>query len=127
MVQSEGIEILERRAAEDLWIAEMILDNNDELMAQISFHLQQFIKKRMEVGLRERLVKYPKTHDLSVLLDLFPQEKISETDKEFVQILSKYAAESRYELCTDPPWSGRQMLEKAKKFAELIETLWDDA
>ena len=125
MVQSDSIDILRRKASEDLQVAEMIVDNNDELIAQIGFHLQQFIEKRMKVSLGEHGIDYPKTHDLVMLLKLFPRKQINDDDKTFAHILSRFAVESRYDEMTAPPMDGRQMLEKAKSFAEFIETLWD--
>ena len=124
MVQSESINILRQRAEEDLQAAEILLDRNDELMAQIGFFLQQFVEKRMKVSLAEHGIKYPKTHDLSILLELFPQEKIGEDDEMFAQIISRFAVESRYDKFSVPPMDGQQMLNKVKKFAEFIETLW---
>jgi len=126
MVLSEDIEVLERRAAEDLTVAEILLDSDEELLAQIGFHLQQFIEKKMKASLRRQKIDYPKTHDLILLLKLFPCKRVSEDDEIFAHILSLFAVESRYGICSEPPMDGRQMLEEAKKFAELIETLWND-
>ncbi|MCL2786108.1 MAG: HEPN domain-containing protein [Methanomassiliicoccaceae archaeon] len=124
MVQYDDIAALRQRATEDLRVAEIILDHDDELLTQMGFHLQQFLEKRMKVCLQEHNVDYPKTHDLVLLLELFPQEKISDNDRTFAYILSRYAVELRYGIRSAPPLDGRQMLERAKKFAELMETLW---
>ena len=120
MVRREEIEILDQKASEDLRGAEVLLKYDDELLTLAGFHLQQFLEKKMKVSLQKHYVKYPKTHDLSALLDLFPQNKISEADDEFVQILSQYAVELRYGMCTDPPWSGQQMLEKVKNLRSAL-------
>jgi len=125
MVRYDDIEILEQKAANDLLGAEVLLDSAHELPALIGFHLQQFVEKRMKVSLQKHDIAYPKTHDLLMLLELFPQEKVSEDDEFFAQILSQFAVDSRYGEYVEPPWDGRQMLEKAKEFAEFIETLWD--
>ena len=79
----------------------------------------------MKISLQKHCVDYPKTHDLVVLLNLFPREKIDDDDKTFADILSQFAVGSRYGDHIEPPWSGRQMLEKAKEFVEKIETLWE--
>ncbi|MCL1811306.1 MAG: HEPN domain-containing protein [Methanomassiliicoccaceae archaeon] len=126
MVRRDGIEVLDQKADEDLRGAEILLQTDEELLALVGFHLQQFLEKKMKVSLQEHFVKYPKTHDLSALLDLFPQSRITEADNEFAQILSQYAVESRYGLYTDPPWDGRQMLEKTKELADRIRSFWDD-
>ena len=125
MVQSESINILRQRAAEDLQVAEIILGNDDELITQIGFHLQQFVEKRMKVCLAEHGIDYPKTHDLVMLLRLFPQKQIRDDNKTFAHILSRFAVESRYDEMTAPPLDGQQLLNEAKKFTEFIETLWN--
>jgi HEPN domain-containing protein len=125
MVPYDDVDILRQRAAEDLEGAEIILNNNDELLALIGFHLQQFVEKMMKIGLREHDIDYPKTHDLVLLLELFPQKKVSEEDETFAYILSRFAVESRYGRRSVPPMDGRQMLEKAKEFVRKIGTLWE--
>ena len=125
MVQSNDIDILRQRAAEDLLSAEIILENNDELLAQIGFHLQQFIEKNMKASLQEHGIKYPFTHDLVLLFSLFPNKKVEE-DEIFAHILSRFAVESRYSMHSAPPYDGQQLLDKTKRFATMIETLWND-
>ena len=119
MAQYDDVEILEQKAANDLLVAEMIVDNNDELLEQAGFHLQQFVEKKIKAELHRRRVDYPWTHDLGALLKVFPTTHVSEDDKTFLYILSRFAVESRYNDYFKPPWDGRQMLERAKKFAEM--------
>jgi len=126
MVPHDDIEALKQRSAEDLLVAEMIINNNDELLEQIGFHLQQFIEKKMKASLQEHLIDYPKTHDLVLLLEFFPQKNVDKDDENFAYILSRFAVESRYNKRSVPPMDGQQMMRRTKKFAELIETLWDD-
>jgi len=126
MVRSESVETLKRKSAEDLRAAEVLIGNDDELLTQIGFFLQQFLEKKMKVELCNHKIDYPWTHDLVALLKLFPQKGISEDDKLFAYVMSRFAVESRYSDYFTPPWDGRQMLEKAKKFAEFIETFWED-
>ncbi|MCL2786463.1 MAG: HEPN domain-containing protein [Methanomassiliicoccaceae archaeon] len=100
------------------------MDSDDELLAQIGSHLQQFTEKKMKACLQEHGADYPKTHDLVSLLKLFPQEKITEEDEMFAYVLSRFAVESRYFDSFEPPLDGWQMMTRTKKFAESIETLW---
>jgi len=122
MVQYDDINVLERRAAEDLLGAEVLLNSGRELPALIGFHLQQFVEKKMKICLQKRSVHYPKTHDLLMLLELFPQENVSEDDELFVQVLSQFAVDSRYGESIEPMWDGQEMLEMAKEFVGKIET-----
>lgn len=125
MAQYNDIEILRQRAAEDLLSAEILLNSNRELLGQVGFHLQQYIEKKMKASLQEHKIKYPLTHDLAMLMKLFPQKNIAEEDKIFAYTLSQFAVESRYgEQCASP-WDGWQMLEKSKEFTEMIEALWN--
>ena len=125
MAQYDDIEILEQKAEEDLLGAEILLDCDHELPALVGFHLQQFLEKKMKASLQRHDVDYPRTHDLSMLLDMFPQGKVSEDDEIFVQVLSQFAVDSRYGEYTEPPWDSDQMLKKAKDFAKFLETLWE--
>ena len=80
----------------------------------------------MKVELSRHNVNYPWTHDLVVLLSLFPQKKISDDYKTFADILSQFAVGTRYGEYLKCPWSDREILEKAKEFVKHIETLWED-
>jgi len=126
VVPYDDIETLKERSAQDLLVAELIVNTNDELLEHIGFNLQQFIEKKMKVCLQERNIDYPKTHDLVLLLRSFPQGRITDDDKSFAHILSRFAVESRYGKRSVPPMDGRQLLERTKRFAEMIETLWED-
>jgi HEPN domain-containing protein len=121
----DDIGFLEERAAEDLSGAEVLLESDRDHPTLIRFHLQQFVEKKMKASLQRHDIEYPKTHDLVVLLNLFPQEKISDSDKTFADILSQFAVGSRYGEYNKSPWSDRQMLEKAKDFVEMIGILWE--
>jgi HEPN domain-containing protein len=79
----------------------------------------------MKASLQRHDIDYPKTHDLVILLELFPYEKVGADEEALAYILSRFAVESRYSMSSTPPFDGRQMIDKTKKFAELIETLWD--
>jgi len=126
VVPYDDIETLKERSAQDLRAAEVLIENDDELLEHIGFNLQQYIEKKMKVHLQENGIDYPKTHDLVILLELFPQKNVNEDDETFAYILSRFAVEMRYGKRSIPPMDGQQMLERAKKFAKLIETLWED-
>ena len=126
MVQYNDIEILEQKAAGDLWAAETIIEKDDERLELIGFHLQQHAEKKMKADLQRHDIDYPKTHDLVTLLRLFPQKNISDEDEEFASILTRFAAESRYVDYFIPPFDGQQLIERTKKLTELTKTLWSD-
>jgi len=126
MVRSEDAATLERIAAGDLLAAQIIFEADEELIEHIGFHLQQFIEKTMKASLQRHDIDYPKTHDLVILLELFPYEKVTEEEEIFAYILSRFVVESRCSMSSTSPLHSQQLLEKTKKFAEFIETLWDN-
>jgi HEPN domain-containing protein len=99
--------------------------SDDEHLYLIGFHLQQYVEKKMKADLQRHGVDYPRTHDLGVLLRAYPRKDISEDDRMFLHILSRFAVESRYNDFFMPPLDGQQMLIKAKKFVGSMETLWN--
>jgi len=122
----DGIEGLKLRSAEDLRVAEILVEADDELLAQIGFNLHHFLETKMKADLQSHKVRHPWTHDLVALLKLYPQKRVSEEDKVFAYVISCFAAESRYSDHFTLPWDGRQMLVRTRKFADMIETLWED-
>jgi len=79
----------------------------------------------MKAELSRRKVNYPWTHDLGAILKLFHGVNITEDDKMLLYILSRFAQESRYVDYSVPPLDGRQMMDRTKKFAEHMGTLWE--
>ncbi|MDR3283479.1 MAG: HEPN domain-containing protein [Candidatus Methanoplasma sp.] len=125
MAQFNDVQALRQRAIEDLTVAEIILDSNDELLAQICFHLQQFLEKMMKARLQEHNVAYTKTRDLVALLKLFPESNLCDEHQAFVSFMSLFAVESRYGSYVMPPWDGQELTTKSKEFVSLIDSFWD--
>lgn len=61
------------------------------------FHAQQCIEKYFKAFLQKKMVYFPKTHDLNVLLDLIiPFKPLWEVYRNDLKLLSGYAVEVRY-------------------------------
>lgn len=86
------------KADHDLDNAEIILNNenkNKQLSDTICFHCQQAVEKYLKVYLINNNIKYPKTHDLFLLL-----EQCGLFDKQILKIdignLNNYSVDIRY-------------------------------
>ena len=85
------------KATHDLQAAEIGIENKAPLDT-VAFHLQQCTEKLIKAFLNWKQVQYPKTHALSVLLDLaVTHEPDLETFRERLLGMSSYAVEMRYD------------------------------
>lgn len=100
MKQPKDHEILIEKAAEAEALLVSILANSGISDAIFGFHAQQAVEKLMKEALAHAKALFPKTHDLSFLLDLLTQAKFafpaSETE---LQWLTPYATTLR---CDEP-------------------------
>ena len=100
-------EILYNKAISDLELAKYAIKgvNNDELEVEIdsiAFHLQQSAEKLLKSVLDYQDVKFPKTHDLELLIKLINKNKISiNIDLDRLIYLNDYAVEGRYSIMHD--------------------------
>lgn len=62
----------------------------------VSFHCQQCAEKYLKALLLYRRIAFPKTHDLRLLLDLFPAAVSLGLRREQVIPLNRYVIEGRY-------------------------------
>ncbi len=117
-------EILYRKAKSDLELAKYAIDgvNNRELEIEIdaiAFHLQQSAEKLLKSVLDFHGIKFPRTHDLELLINLMNKNRISlniELDR--LIYLNDYAIEGRYAVIHDD-------LDDIDYYINLIENLID--
>ena len=85
------------KACQDLTACEVLLDSNAMLTGVVAFHAQQAAEKHIKALLTFRGRDFPKTHDITRLLEL-----LAVTDKELVvsldaaEDLSAYGVLPRY-------------------------------
>jgi len=117
-------EILYKKAKSDLELAKYAIDGviNGELEIEIdsiAFHLQQSAEKMLKSILDYHGIKFPKTHDLELLINIINKNKILlDIDIDRLIYLNDYAVEGRYAVIHDD-------LEDIEYYIELIENLKD--
>jgi HEPN domain-containing protein len=72
----EVAELLARRAAGDLKVAQKISPDPEIDESAVGFHAQQAIEKALKVALTLEGVDFPKTHDLDYLVGLVGRQSI---------------------------------------------------
>ena len=109
MRSREHAEILLRKASQDIYVLERLSPDPATPDEILGFHAQQAVEKMLKAALTNRAIRYGRTHDLTVLVELLHQHQFPvPTDLEEVRRLTRYAAEFRYtELPTEPPLIAR--------------------
>ena len=113
------------KGAGDLRSAEALLDLDPPETEAASFHSQQAAEKFLKGFLAYHGTEPPRTHDLSVLLDLaIDHEDGLETLRQAARFLVPYAVEVRYPFAGDPPTAeeAQKALSHARAICERIET-----
>lgn len=86
-----------RRADEDLAVAEQLLSDSVPYFGSIGFHAQQAAEKFLKAFLTWHQVEFPKTHDLSKLLQLVAlREKSLSESLQGILVLTVYGVDTRY-------------------------------
>jgi HEPN domain-containing protein len=99
--QDDGRSLL-IKAADDIRVFEKLIDDSTIQDETLGFHAQQAIEKSCKAVLRSAQIKYPKTHDLSELLRILDQNKITRPfDDAALEFLTPYATVLRYEDSSD--------------------------
>lgn len=107
-------------AAADLKVAKNSIQFSEEYKAISAFHSQQCAEKAMKGFLTYHGVRFPKTHDLSILVDL-----IASVDKDLAKKLIKTRPLKIYAVVFRYPDAERKPLTLAKaksaiKLAEMV-------
>ncbi len=84
-------------AESDFRTAELLLKTEEESPFEaICFHAQQCAEKYLKALLVHHSIDFPKTHDLVMLMNLFPPQVEIDLRVEEVLPLNRYAVEARY-------------------------------
>ena len=113
------------KGAGDLRSAQALLDLDPPETEAASFHSQQAAEKFLKGFLAHHGTEPPRTHDLSVLLDLaIDHQQDLETLREAVRFLVPYAVEVRYPFAAEPPSAeeAQEALSQPRAICERIET-----
>ena len=114
-------EIFFKKAIVDLNSAKVILASFEkgdiELDIEvIFFHLQQSAEKLLKTLLDFHQIKFPRTHDLQILVNLLEENEIKLDNSKELLPLSIYAVEGRYAILHDD-------LEDVDKYIEILEDM----
>lgn len=111
------------KADHDLIMAEMAIREMEEVNDLISFHAQQCVEKYLKGALVFFKIKFPKTHDLSILYNMLKSvwPEMPFTGREVIR-LTLYAITTQY------PWDwdevskteAIQAVEMAKRVKEAV-------
>lgn len=120
MEPHETPEGLRARAAEDLRVAQIVKENDDELVTIICFHLQQYVEKSLKARLMELEIPYGKVHDLLMLVQLLPDGAPIENEYcNDLIALTHYATTAKYSARAPTV----DEMERAFKVAPIIVSL----
>ena len=114
-------EIFFKKAIVDLNSAKVILASFEkgdiELDIEvIFFHLQQSAEKLLKTFLDFHQIKFPRTHDLQILVNPLEENEIKLDNSKELLPLSIYALEGRYAILHDD-------LEDVNKYIEILEDM----
>jgi HEPN domain-containing protein len=105
------------KAEEDLDAARSLLPHGDTFLATVCFHSQQAAEKYLKAFLIRHQVEFPKTHDISALLDLIhPIDASLSASLRDTVVLTDYGVGVRY-----PSDSPSVTIRDAQKAVELAE------
>ncbi|HUT00843.1 MAG TPA: HEPN domain-containing protein [Phycisphaerae bacterium] len=114
-VRAEALRQWLRRAAEDLAVADQLLDAQTPYLVTVAFHAQQAAEKYLKALLVYHEVAFPRTHDLGILLDLLRPVDGSRADAlDDLTALNPYGVEVRY-----PQDAGDVTEEAAREAREM--------
>ena len=105
MRSRDHAEVLLRKAKGDEFTIEKLTPDPASPDEVIGFHAQQAVEKMLKAVLTHYAVPYPRIHDLTELVDLLRENKISFPEHlEEIDRLTPFATVFRYaDLATQPP------------------------
>ena len=94
-----------KKAAEDLRASRLLLAQSmDDLLGPAVFHAQQSAEKAIKGYLAFHKTRFPKTHDIEVLLILIGKtDPVLSSSLEPATVLTKFAVAYRYPEEAEPP------------------------
>lgn len=98
MKSREHAELLLRKAAQDEYLLDAMLNDPHAPLEAFGFHAQQTVEKLLKASLAAQRVVYPRTHRLTQLLDLARDSGVPLPSRfDEVRLLTPYAVEFRYD------------------------------
>ncbi len=97
-VEQEQIALLISKAADDVYVLDKLVDDEDAPDSVYGFHAQQATEKLLKAVLIKSGIKYPFTHRIVELIDLATGSGIDlPPEFEYLRDLTPFAVEFRYD------------------------------
>lgn len=104
MGSHEHAQLLLRKASQDEYVLDKLLDDPAAPDEAIGFHAQQAAEKMLKAVLSARGIRFPFTHALGLLIDLLRDNSVGFPEAlETIRALSPYAVDLRYGDLTAEP------------------------
>ena len=94
----EHAQVLMEKAHGDAWVLNRVIADPDAPSWSLGFHAQQAAEKAIKAVLSKHSIEYPRTHNLSLLLDLLHKNRLpSPPDADRLPRLTPFGAPLRYD------------------------------
>jgi len=124
-LEREHAEALMGKAAQDEYILNTFLHDDDAPLEVFGFHAQQAAEKMLKALLAAHGVAYPPSHRIAELIDLFKRQGISFPEHfKDVSALTTFAVIYRYEFLEyddEPPLNKSEIRELIAEFRSWAE------
>jgi len=110
-------------AFRDLRAAEILSDQLEVGDGIVGFHAQQAAEKALKAWLTILGVDFPRTHDLSLLIQKLSVEGVEVTSLWELLDLNPFAVQLRYEIWDEEPLDQTATLERVKALLDRVEGL----
>jgi len=87
----------------------------------ICYHIQQYVEKMIKARLTDMGIFFRKTHDIRMLLELFPDGSFTDDIFEMADVITSYCVDTRYDNF-DPP---KEKMIEAFETARMIVSISD--
>ncbi len=111
------------KAQQDLKVACLLFETQEAVLSAVVYHCQQAVEKGLKAYLTDQGLRFPKTHDLTILLALCVSvDGCFEVLQDTAVILTAYATEFRYPADVMEPEreESKQAIDMAENTIQLV-------
>jgi HEPN domain-containing protein len=116
------------KAAEDLGVATVLLDNPLVARWAVCFHAQQAAEKALKAILVQSSIEFPRSHSLERLFQLIPDRAAERIDRESLIRLTPWAVAGRYpeDIPTPSAQLAAELVADAYALLEIVSAVVGD-
>ncbi len=115
--------VLKKRAEGDLLVAKVMCDTDEELTGIICYHIQQYVEKMLKAKLTDLGIVNKRTHDIGLLMESFPDERLSKGFISEADRLTGYCVNTRYDDYDPPIEEMYEAFKIANKIVSISESI----